>query len=296
MKRANDVSFETGTAAGSGCCLCIAFTFALVGSISPYWLWSTSWFYYGYTSTVSTGANVVSAAGGSIPCGWWYNCYLTAQWNYISSFNNTLCVGDFYERVGQFGFCTEEGNISDSEFMQKEGVLRLPPQVVDIQGLSIATAVLTFVAMCAAWTAPAWQTMKMASCTAILSLAATCTAIGAFAVAASYDYYQNFRTNGWYLPFTTAQGDCDTDTCLVLSNRFVMWWGPAFGCMVTAFVFAFCATIGLLMIVADARMEARLQKAYKDEDSTFQAGGAPEVPPAQGAPAQETDNQNIMKG
>jgi len=223
---------------GSGGCLCAAFVLALFATVSPYWVYRYSWNYtYGYysgSSTVATGSFVVSSSSNAWQCGYVFGyCQVQSQWNHFSDFNNTLCKGDFYEMVGQYGFCSEEG-----------GEFKTPAKVKQIQALSIATTVILSVAFVLALQAPIVGG-KLAYAAAFFSIIAAATSCAAFSVATSYDYYKTFHSPGGYLPFVYTGTGCPTDTCIFLSDRLYMYWGPAFWSMVTVFIISFLASLSL---------------------------------------------------
>lgn len=213
--------------------MCAAFVLALFGTISPYWVWSYSWVVGTVTSTVGTGTFVVSASSNAYRCGWWTTCIVSKQWNDFSDFNNTACTGDFYDEFGHYGFCDED----DGDFQR-------PPKISAIQGLAICTTVFLFCGTILSCMAPRVGGSKTGFAAAACSFIALATSCSAFAVATSFDWYQDLRSGNAALPFI-ASGGCDAGQCLFLDNtsNFGMVWGPAYWSFVTVFIITFFTTI-----------------------------------------------------
>jgi len=240
------------TAQSSGCCLCLAFVFALFATVSPYWVWRNAFVVdypgiYSGSQTFATGAFVLSSNSARFFCGWGIQCVVSAQWNEFGDFNDTACTGEFYDNFGKYGFC--EGG--------RNGTFKTSNEIQAIQGLSISTTVFTFIAFSLAVSAPAPSHggAKLAAVASFFSLLSMVTSCSAFSVAAGYDWYQSFDGNG-FLPFITESILCESGSCMFLSVPLDLYWGPAFTMMVIVFIITFFTTCSLCVAA----------KSFDDDD------------------------------
>lgn len=166
-----------------------------------------------------------------------YNCYVQPQWNYYSEFNDTLCTGDYYDRVGKYGFCEKKLSAPTG------AKLLTPSKISSMQGLAIASTVSLFFASLAAIAAPSQGGKKSALSAGFLSFVSACLCGAAFSVAVSFDWYQSFGGNGGTLPFVDGMGKL-----YVESSTIRMYWGPAFWSVVGSFIISLLASASMCAV------------------------------------------------
>mmetsp|Transcript_3702 Transcript_3702/g.5385 ORF Transcript_3702/g.5385 Transcript_3702/m.5385 type:complete len:266 (-) Transcript_3702:43-840(-) len=224
---------------GTGVCLCFAFGLALFATVSPYWIYQSAWYGWGASSTLGSGVYVVSSSKGTTPCGWggWSRCTVYNQWNGFSKFNDTVCTGDLWFHVGQRGFCSGFQGSSYST----------PREIRYLQGLSVSATVIFFISSITAFVSPHAGGGKLGYISGFLAIAGMSCAIGAFAVANTYSYFQSFSGPGGYLLLLapdSASGSCGGD-CAVASRQVYMYWGPAFWATVVSAIISFGSSVVL---------------------------------------------------
>lgn len=257
-----DRTTSSRTARGSGCCLCFAFVLAAFASASPYWVWRYSYLstngFYAATTTIATGAYVVSSTSASVPCGWYSTCAVASQWNNIDDFNNTVCGPEFWDDFGRFGFCTGIN-----------GTLQTPSKLSAMQGLTVSTTVFLLIATICASAAPSAGGSKAGFLAGACSALALILSCAAFSVAASFDYYKTFHDGG-RLPFVTSNSRCFN--CVVLGDPITLYWGPGFWGMVVVVrsisVSLLLLTCHMILFVCDSLLTFFLPHKYCNSSSS----------------------------
>mmetsp|Transcript_9688 Transcript_9688/g.27400 ORF Transcript_9688/g.27400 Transcript_9688/m.27400 type:complete len:265 (+) Transcript_9688:97-891(+) len=252
---------RTSRRGSSGCggCLCLAFLLMIFATASPYWVWRRSYMFNGAVSTIATGSFVISSSSTQWRCGWYATCAVIPTWTHIDSFNATLCEGEYFEKVGRFGFCESEG--ADE--------VQTPSKIQAIQGLSIASCVVLAFASIMALSAPAAGRKVVGFSASGCSFIAAVLTCAAFSVAVSYDWYQSFSSirDGGFFPLVTNDGQ------LFVSDQLTAFWGPGFYCTVFAFIISLLATCS---------MGAVSNNLNEDLDGTYGAGARGEQEPFAG--------------
>ncbi|GBG31183.1 Hypothetical Protein FCC1311_074042 [Hondaea fermentalgiana] len=242
------------SARGGGSCMCLAFVLAMFGALSPYWVWNYGWNLNGTTSTVGTGTLVVSASSNQFRCGWWSTCIVTKQWNEFDDFNGTACEAPYFDEFGKYGFC--DGG--------EGGSFQRPGKVNTIRALAITTTVFLFIGTILSCVSPSAGGSRAGFAAAACSLIAMCTSCAAFAVATTFDWYNDLRRGAVSLPFIASTTECGDSGCLFLQNEpnRIMNWGPAFWSFVTVFILTVCTTTSLFAAAKSLDEDTDLDGSY----------------------------------
>jgi len=156
---------------------------------------------------------------------------VASQWNSYSDFNSTICTGEFYTQVGQYGWCPEGLNQTASK----------PTEISNIEGLTIATTVMLAFSGVLAYISPMHGRSKSALLAAVLAIASTCTSCAALSIAVGFSWYQSFDGSGsGYLPMIA-------DGKMFTVYVGPMYWGIGFWLAVLTCIASAICSVLLLM-------------------------------------------------